>query len=128
LNPDVVEAIEALRGRGTLSPEQAATLSRPARGELVSIHWELRTLLYAGVLLATSGVGLFLKENHERLEKLFHPAIDEAAANGVPNIITFSGNRKGMADAEGADNCEAFLNRVKAHAEDKGVTICMEFF
>jgi len=67
LNPDVVEAIEALRGRGTLSPEQAATLSRPARGELVSIHWELRTLLYAGVLLATSGVGLFLKENHERL-------------------------------------------------------------
>ena len=67
MNPDVVEAIEALRVRGTLSPQQAATLSRPARGELVSIHWELRTLLYAGVLLATSGVGLFLKENHERL-------------------------------------------------------------
>jgi hypothetical protein len=67
LNPDVVEAIEALRVRGTLSPQQAATLSRPARRELVSIHWELRTLLYAGVLLATGGVGLFLKENHERL-------------------------------------------------------------
>jgi hypothetical protein len=67
LNPDVVDAIEALRVRGTLSPQQAAALSRPARGELVSIHWELRTLLYAGVLLATSGVGLFLKENHERL-------------------------------------------------------------
>jgi len=31
-----------------------------------------------------------------------------------------------MADAEGADNCVAFLNRVKAHAEDKGVNICME--
>ena len=43
------------------------------------------------------------------------------------NIITFSGNRKGMADAEGADNCVAFLNRVKAHAEDKGITICMEY-
>jgi Predicted membrane protein (DUF2157) len=67
LNPDVVAAIEALRVRGTLSPEQAAMLSRPARGEVVSIHWELRTLLYAGVLLATSGVGLFLKENHDRL-------------------------------------------------------------
>ena len=37
-------------------------------------------------------------------------AIDEAAANGVPNLITFSGNRSGMADAEGADNCVAFLN------------------
>ena len=32
-----------------------------------------------------------------------------------------------MADAEGADNCVAFLNKVKAHAEDKDVTICMEY-
>ena len=67
------------------------------------------------------------KENHEKLEPLMHAAIDEAKANGVPNIITFTGNRKGMADAEGADNCVAFLNKVKAHAEDKGVTICMEY-
>ncbi len=65
-------------------------------------------------------------ENHDRLEKTMHAALDEAAANGVPNIITFSGNRKGMSDAEGADNCVKFLNKVKAHAEDKGVTICME--
>src|SRR5689334_9400535 len=47
-------------------------------------------------------------ENHDRLEKLMHAAIDEAKANGVPNIITFSGNRKGMGDAEGADNCVAW--------------------
>ena len=67
------------------------------------------------------------KENHERLEKSLHLAIDEAQANGVPNIITFSGNRKGMDDREGADNCVAFLQRVKAHAEDKGITICMEY-
>jgi len=31
-----------------------------------------------------------------------------------------------MGDAEGADNCVAFLNRVKAQAEDKRVTICLE--
>ena len=67
------------------------------------------------------------KENHDKLEKSLHAAIDESAANGVPNVITFSGNRKGMADREGADNCVAFLNKVKAHAEDKGVTICMEY-
>src|SRR5579862_825595 len=67
------------------------------------------------------------KENHERLEQSMHAALDEAAANGVPNIITFSGNRRGMADTEGADNCVAFLNRVKSHAEDKGITICMEY-
>ncbi len=66
-------------------------------------------------------------ENHERIVKAMHEAIDEAAANGVPNIITFSGNRKGMADAQGADNCVAALNQMKAHAEDKGITICMEY-
>src|SRR5215831_3746164 len=49
------------------------------------------------------------KENHDGIEKSLRAAIDEAAANGVPNVITFSGNRRGMADAEGADNCVAFL-------------------
>jgi hydroxypyruvate isomerase len=67
------------------------------------------------------------KENHDKFRPLLHAAIDEAAANGLPNIITFSGNRNGMADTEGADNCVAFLNTVKAHAEDKQVTICMEY-
>lgn len=66
------------------------------------------------------------KENHAALEKTMRAAIEESAANGVPNIVTFSGNRRGMSDTEGADNCVAFLNRVKSHAEDKGVTICME--
>lgn len=65
-------------------------------------------------------------ENHAALEKSMHEGIDACAAYGAPNLITFSGNRRGMADAEGADNCVAFLNKVKAHAEDKGVTICME--
>jgi hydroxypyruvate isomerase len=65
-------------------------------------------------------------ENHPRLAPLMRAAIDEAAAAKVPNVITFSGNRKGMDDRTGADNCVAFLNKVKAQAEDKGVTICME--
>ncbi len=66
------------------------------------------------------------KENHDRIETSLRAAIVEAASNGVPNVITFSGNRRGMDDREGADNCVAFLNKVKAQAEDKGVTVCME--
>jgi len=31
-----------------------------------------------------------------------------------------------MSNAEGADNAVAFLNRMKARAEDKGVTMCVE--
>ncbi|HLH44071.1 MAG TPA: TIM barrel protein [Bryobacteraceae bacterium] len=66
------------------------------------------------------------KENHATLEKTLREGIDLAAANGVPNLITFSGNRRGMPDAEGADNCAAFLNKIKSQAEDRGVTVCIE--
>lgn len=66
------------------------------------------------------------KENHRELEQSMHEGIDLCAREGAPNLITFSGNRRGMSDAEGADNCVLFLNRVKAHAEDRGVTVCME--
>ena len=66
------------------------------------------------------------KENHDKIEKQFLENIPRAAAAGVPNVITFSGNRRGQADAEGIDNCVIGLNRVKAIAEDKGVTICLE--
>jgi hydroxypyruvate isomerase len=67
------------------------------------------------------------KELHARLEQDMRGNLDKAAANGVPNVITFSGNKAGMGDEEAIDNCVLFLNKVKAQAEDKGVTICMEF-
>ncbi len=70
--------------------------------------------------------GINSKDNHERILKTLHAAIDESADYGVPNVIVLSGNRRGMSDAEGADNCVLALNQVKSHAEDKGVTLCLE--
>jgi hydroxypyruvate isomerase len=70
--------------------------------------------------------GIIHKETHEQFLMSLGAAIDECAAAGCPNIITVGGQRKGMSDAEGADNAVAFLNRIKSRAEDKGVTICME--
>jgi hydroxypyruvate isomerase len=70
--------------------------------------------------------GINRKDVQDDLVKSMRPAIDECAAGGCPNLITVSGSRRGMSDAEGADNSVAFLNRVKAQAEDKGVTICLE--
>jgi hydroxypyruvate isomerase len=70
--------------------------------------------------------GINRKGVQDDLVKSMRPAIDECAAGGCPNLITVSGSRRGMSDAEGADNSVAFLNRVKAQAEDKGVTICLE--
>ena len=65
-------------------------------------------------------------ENHAKIEEAFRKSIPKAAKLGVPNVITFSGNRDGMSDEEGAKNCILGLNRVKKIAEDNGVVICME--
>src|SRR5207245_3175544 len=65
-------------------------------------------------------------ENHARIEEGFRKYIPLAAKAGVPNVITFSGNRAGMSDEEGARNTIAGLNRLKKIAEDHGVTICIE--
>jgi hydroxypyruvate isomerase len=66
------------------------------------------------------------KEHHAKLEREMLTNIERAAAAKVPNVITFSGNRRGLSDAEGIDNCVAGLNKVKKAAEDSGVTICFE--
>jgi len=65
-------------------------------------------------------------ENHPAIEQAFRANIPRAAKAGVPNVITFSGNRAGLSDEEGARNTIAGLNRVKKIAEDHGVTICLE--
>ena len=70
--------------------------------------------------------GFNRKENHDRLVREMEENITRAAAAHVPNVITFSGNRRGQPDAEGLENCVIGLNRVKKIAEDKGVTINLE--
>ena len=65
-------------------------------------------------------------ENHAAIEAAFRKNIPLAAKAGVPNVITFSGVRRGMSDDEGARNTITGLNRVKGIAEENGVTICLE--
>jgi hydroxypyruvate isomerase len=65
-------------------------------------------------------------EDHGALDREMRENIGRAAEAKVPNVITFSGNRRGMPDEEAKDHCAAGLNRVKRVAEDAGVTICLE--
>ena len=66
------------------------------------------------------------RENHAAIERELRERIPLCAAAGVPNIITFSGNRRGISDDEGLENCVAGLNRIKGFAEEQGVTLCIE--
>ena len=65
-------------------------------------------------------------ENHAKIEEALRKNIPLAAKAGIPNIITFSGNRAGMSDEEGAKNTIIGLNRIKKIGEDNGVVICLE--
>lgn len=59
--------------------------------------------------------------------KQYQAAIDVAAENHVPNMVLLAGSRStAFTDQQGADNAVAFCNQLKAHAEDKGINLCME--
>jgi hydroxypyruvate isomerase len=75
---------------------------------------------------ASISEGLNRKENHAKIEKHLREYIEFAAAEGIPNVICMSGNRRGMADDEGLANCATGLKRVLGFAEEKKVTLCME--
>jgi len=70
--------------------------------------------------------GLNNKANHDAIVSGLEKSLPTAAKLGVPNLITFFGNRKGMADQEGLDNCVIGLNRIKPMAEAAGVTVTIE--
>jgi hydroxypyruvate isomerase len=83
--------------------------------------------MYPGGPGGTIPIGPSHKDTHEKLIADMHKAIDEAAANAVPNIISLAGEKRGISYEEGADNMVAYLNAIKAHAEDKQITICLEY-
>ena len=99
-------------------------LLQPDQYELPRQYGLLCTMAYAGGGDIKSALNRI--ENHASTEQAFRTNIPRAAKAGVPNVITFSGNRAGMSDEEGARNTIAGLNRVKKIAEDNGVTICLE--
>lgn len=99
-------------------------LLNPDEYEIPARHGLICTMGYAGGGEIASALNR--TENHAGIEEGFRKHIPLAAKAGVPNVITFSGNRAGMSDDDGAKNTIAGLNRVKKIAEDHGVTICLE--
>lgn len=64
--------------------------------------------------------------NHADIEPKMRDAIRAAAEAGAPNVIVLAGDRAGLTDEQGLENSAVFLNRVKAQAEEAGVTLCIE--
>jgi len=105
-----------LKGMDLVTPDQYATVQK----------YGLVPSMTSGTAPNTIPIGLNRLENHERVLASLKNDITLAAEAKVPNVITFSGNRGGMPDAEGMENCATGLNKIKAYAEEKGVTVNLE--
>ncbi len=65
---------------------------------------------------------------HEQLIKNYSDIIPKVAEAGYTNLICFSGNRNGMNDYVGLQNCVDGLSQIMPLAEKHGVIIQMELF
>ncbi len=63
---------------------------------------------------------------HEALWKNYEFLIPAAADHGLKNVICFSGNRNGLSDEQGLENCAMGLERVVKLAEKHNITLVME--
>ncbi|MCZ2155202.1 MAG: sugar phosphate isomerase/epimerase, partial [Bryobacterales bacterium] len=70
--------------------------------------------------------GLNRLENHARVIAAMPEMIENAKAAGAPHVIIFSGNRRGMSDDEGLENCAKGVKALLPMAESTGVKIVME--
>ncbi|MBV7529262.1 DUF2157 domain-containing protein [Chitinophaga sp. sic0106] len=58
-----IHLFDKLQRDGHLSPGSAEKLQNAAATKLFSLHWELKTILYLGVLLLSGGLGILVYKN-----------------------------------------------------------------
>lgn len=93
---------------------------------------EWSTVKKYGLTCAMTSVGKGIAKGFNRLE--YHDelvaglekVVPMAAEAGMPNLICMSGNRKGMDDEQGLENCAIGLKRIVGLCEKHKVNLCME--
>jgi hydroxypyruvate isomerase len=115
--PDLCQAVAAMG-------LTAIDLLEPQDWPIVREHGLICSMGYGGG--GSIPDGLNNPANHDRIVNSLIAAMPNAVKHGVPNLITFFGNRHGRGDREAIDTCVAALNRLKGPAEQHGITICVE--
>jgi hydroxypyruvate isomerase len=65
-------------------------------------------------------------DNHRHLQKSYEKLIVQAAENGFPNVICFSGNKRQLDDETARENCAKGLDPLVKLAEKHNITLIME--
>jgi hydroxypyruvate isomerase len=117
-----------------LSPEQfvraAAKAGYAALDLVLQAYWPLVTA-HGLALSAIEGHasishGLNRRDQHDRIEQDIRVRLALAERWKIPNLICFSGNRDGQANAPGVEITDEGLRRVASAAEDAGVNLVLE--
>lgn len=110
--------------------KEAAAMGLKAIDLLNEDEWATCTKygLICAMANGPSGIkeGWNLPSDHEKLIKESERLLPLVAEAGIPNMIVFSGNRRGIADDVGMDNCAAGLKKIMPLAEKLGVNVVME--
>ena len=102
---------------------QSVDLADPKEWPVYKKYGLVPTMIGGGTTISD---GFNRKENHEGIAARFRDSVNRGIENGAPSIIVFSGNRRGMSDEEGLENCVIGLKQVMPLAQDKNLLVCME--
>jgi len=103
---------------------KAIDLLNPPEWEVAHKHGLEVSMSFGSSLGITKGFND--PQYHDQLEKEFKELIPKAADAGLKRIICFSGNRNGMSDEKGLENCAVGLEPVVKLAQKHNITIIME--
>jgi hydroxypyruvate isomerase len=70
--------------------------------------------------------GFAQKDEHAECLQVLRERIDQTAAAGFKNVITFSGFRRGLSTEEAIKNMVEGLKKIAGYAEEKKITLCLE--
>ncbi|QJW88936.1 DUF2157 domain-containing protein [Spirosoma taeanense] len=80
------DVLNELKEQGFVSPDQQAKIAEVEQSKPFSLHWELRAMLYAGILLLSSGLGLLVYDNFDQIG---HGALLTAMAAACAGCLYF---------------------------------------
>jgi hydroxypyruvate isomerase len=119
-------SLEDLASTGKTFGLSSVELVGPAEWEVLKKYG--MTCAIGSILPQPFGISKCLNrtENHSQLYDIYAEFIPLAAKYGIPSLIVFSGNREGMDDEQGLNNCAAGLEKLMPLAEKYKVSLMME--
>ena len=106
----------------------ALDLLQPADFETVKQHGLVCSLVSNPTIDGLGGIGKAWNrlEHHDKLVSAYEQRLKVTADAGFERLICFSGNRNGLDDEKGLENCAIGLKRILPVAEKLKITLCME--